>query len=57
VISICVINLSADKPKVLGEAFRVLRARGRLGVSDVIASDGLDGAQFPASEEIKAVGL
>jgi arsenite methyltransferase len=44
VISNCVINLAADKRKVLAEAARVLRAGGRFAVSDVIADEDMDEA-------------
>jgi SAM-dependent methyltransferase len=41
VISNCVINLSVDKAAVLTEMARVLKAGGRLGISDIVAEDPL----------------
>jgi arsenite methyltransferase len=54
VISNCVVNLSTDKPRVVSEAFRVLKPGGRFAVSDVVFLGSK--SELPA-EVLETVGL
>jgi arsenite methyltransferase len=54
VISNCVVNLSTDKPRVISEAFRVLKPGGRFAVSDVVFLG--DKGELPG-EVLETVGL
>jgi SAM-dependent methyltransferase len=51
IISNCVINLSPDKAKVFGEAFRVLKPGGKLAVSDIVTDGPLPA---PIKESLSA---
>ncbi|WP_247002535.1 arsenite methyltransferase [Halosolutus gelatinilyticus] len=46
IISNCVVNLSPEKPRVLAEAYRVLRPGGTIAISDLVATE-------PLSEELR----
>jgi arsenite methyltransferase len=54
VISNCVVNLSTDKPRVVSEAFRVLKPGGRFAVSDVVFLGSKRGLP---EEVLETVGL
>jgi arsenite methyltransferase len=53
IMSNCVINLSPEKPRVLREAFRVLRPGGRLAIADIVATQPLPA---PVREKLDLIG-
>ena len=54
VISNCVLNLSGDRPRVLAEALRVLRPRGRVMISDLLSDRAVP--DFIAASKESLVG-
>ena len=56
VISNCVINLSPEKQRVFREAFRVLRAGGRVAIADVVATKPLPKRFRTQLNSVRCVG-